>query len=73
MIVLRTIDPYYHLDHGVPSKFGHIDQIYVLLCILYLAENVVYFYFLIFYGLLAGHISSVLTLKLTVSFVDGSS
>jgi ABC-type multidrug transport system permease subunit len=25
------------------------------------------------YGLLAGHISSVLTLMLTVSFVDGSS
>jgi hypothetical protein len=41
--------------------------------ILYLAENFVYFYFLIFYGLLAGHISSVLTLMLTVSFVDGSS
>jgi hypothetical protein len=26
-----------------------------------------------FYGLLAGHISFVLTLMLTVSFVDGSS
>jgi hypothetical protein len=25
------------------------------------------------YGLLAGHISSILTLMLTVSFVDGSS
>jgi hypothetical protein len=28
--------------------------------------------FSIFYGLLAGHISSVLTLTLMVSFVDGS-
>jgi hypothetical protein len=27
----------------------------------------------LFYGLLAGHTSSVLTLMLTVSFVDGSS
>jgi hypothetical protein len=31
MVVLRTIDPYYHLDFGIPSKVGHIDQIYVLL------------------------------------------
>jgi hypothetical protein len=73
MVVLRTIDLYYHLDLGVPSKVGHIDQIYVLLYILYLAENFVLFYFLIFYGLLAGHISSVLTHMLTISFVDGSS
>jgi hypothetical protein len=29
--------------------------------------------YLFIYGLLAGHISSVLTLMLTVSFVDGSS
>jgi hypothetical protein len=73
MVVLRTIDPYYHLDFGIPSKVGHIDQIYVLLYILYLAKNFVYFCFLIFYGLLAGYTSSVLTLMLTVSFVDGSS
>jgi hypothetical protein len=73
MVVLRTIDPYSHLDLGVPSKVGHIDQIYVLLYILYLAENVVYLYFLIFYGLLAGHTSYALTLMLMVSFVDGSS
>jgi hypothetical protein len=73
MVVLRTIDPYYHLDFGIPSKVGHIDQIYVLLYILYHAENFVYFCILIFYGLLAGHTSSVLTLMLTVSFVDGSS
>jgi hypothetical protein len=48
MVVLRIIDPYYHLDFGIPSKVGHIDQIYVLLYILHLAENFVLFYFLIF-------------------------
>jgi hypothetical protein len=73
MVVLRIIDLYYHLDLGVPSKVGHIDQIYVLLYILYLAEIFVLFYFLIFYGLLVGHISSIITLMLTVSFVYDSS
>jgi hypothetical protein len=73
IVVLRTIDPYSHLDLGVASKVGHVDQFDVLLYILYLAENLVLFYFLIFYGLLAGHTSSVLTLMLMVSFVDGSS
>jgi hypothetical protein len=72
MVVLRIIDPYYHLDFGIPSKVGHIDQTYVLLYILYLVEKIVLFLFL-FYGLLAEHISSVLNLMLTVSFVDGSS
>jgi hypothetical protein len=48
MIVLRIIDPYSHLDLGVTSKVGHLDQFYVLLYILYLAENFVLFYFLIF-------------------------
>jgi hypothetical protein len=71
-VVLRIIDPYSHLDLGVPSKAGHIDQFYVLLYILYIAKIFVLFHFL-FYGLLAGHTSSVLTLMLTVSFVDGSS
>jgi hypothetical protein len=66
MVILRIIDHYSHLDFSIPSKVGHIDQTYVLLYILYLAENFVY-------GLLAGHVSSVLTLMLTVSFVDGSS
>jgi hypothetical protein len=73
MTVLRIIDPYSHLDLGVTSKVGHLDHFYVLLYILYVAENFVLIYFLFFYGLLAGHISSVLTLMLTVSFVDGSS
>jgi hypothetical protein len=41
--------------------------------ILLLAKILFLLYFLNFYGLLAGHISSVLTLMLTVSFVDGSS
>jgi hypothetical protein len=42
------MDPYSHLDLGVTSKVGHLDQFYVLLYILYLAENFVLFYFLIF-------------------------
>jgi hypothetical protein len=73
MAVLRIIDPYYHLDFDIPSKVGHIDQTYVLQYILYLAKTFVYPYSLFIYGLLAGHISSVLTLMLTASFVDGSS
>jgi hypothetical protein len=40
---------------------------YTLLKILF------YYNSLFFYGLLAGHVSFVLTLMLTVSFVDGSS
>jgi hypothetical protein len=43
MVVLRIIDPYYHLDFGIPSKVGHIDQTYVLLYILHLAENFIVF------------------------------
>jgi hypothetical protein len=43
MVVLRIIDHYYHLDFGIPSKVGHIDQTYVLLYIIYLAENFVLF------------------------------
>jgi hypothetical protein len=73
MTILRFIDPYSHLDLGVISKVGYLDRFYVLLYILYLAENFLLFYFLIFYGLLAGHISYILTLMLTMSFVDGSS
>jgi hypothetical protein len=73
MAVLRIIDPYSHLDLGVTSKVGHLDQFYVLLYILYLAENFVLFYFPNFCGLLAGHTSSVLTIMLMASFVDSSS
>jgi hypothetical protein len=43
MVVLRIIDPYSYLDFGIPSKVDHIDQTYVLLYILYLAENFVLF------------------------------
>jgi hypothetical protein len=43
MVVLRIIDPYSYLDFDIPSKVGHIDQTYVLLYILYLAENFVLF------------------------------
>jgi hypothetical protein len=73
MVVLRIIDPYSHLDLGATSKVGHFNQFYVLLYILCLVENFVLFYFLIFYSLLVGRISSVLTLLLTMSFVDDSS
>jgi hypothetical protein len=42
--------------------------------ILYLSKNLfVYSNSSFIHGLLVGHISSVLTLMLTVSFVDGSS
>jgi hypothetical protein len=41
--------------------------------ILYLLKFLFYSNSLFIYGLLAGHISSVLILMLTVSFVDGSS
>jgi hypothetical protein len=43
MVALRIIDPYYLLDFGISTKVGHIDQTYVLLHILYLAENFVLF------------------------------
>jgi hypothetical protein len=43
MAVLRIIDPYSHLDLGVTSKVGHLDQYYVLLYILYLAKILFYF------------------------------
>jgi hypothetical protein len=43
MVALRIIDPYYHLDFGIPSEVGHIDQIYVLLYILHLAKKIVLF------------------------------
>jgi hypothetical protein len=43
MVVLRTTDLYYHLKFGIPSKVGHIDQTYILLYILYLAEKFVLF------------------------------
>jgi hypothetical protein len=73
MVVLRIIDPYSHLDFGIPSKVGHIDQTYVLLYILYLAKILVYPHSLFIYlCLLASHISYVLTLMLMVSFVDDS-
>ena len=73
MVVLRIIDLCLCLDFGIPSKVGHIDQ---NLC------SVIYYTFLkiVFYSnpsftyglLLAGHINSVLTLLLAMSFVDGS-
>jgi hypothetical protein len=74
MVVLRIIDPCPCLDFGIPSNVGHIDQTYVLLYIipfknLFDYSNSSFIYYL----LLAGHTSSVLTLMLAVSFVDGSS
>jgi hypothetical protein len=73
MVVLRILDLCPCLDFGIPSKVGHIDQNYVLL---YYTLLKIVFYSnpsFIYGSLLAGHTSSVLTLLLTVSFVDGSS
>ena len=75
MVVLRIIDPYYHLDFGSPSKSWSYrpnlcSTIYYTLLKIFLFILIPHF----IYGLLlAGHISSVLTLMLTVSFVDDSS
>jgi hypothetical protein len=44
---------------------------HIYIYILYLAKILSYFISYSFFGLLVGHISSVLTLMLTVSFVDG--
>jgi hypothetical protein len=49
MVVLRIIDPYYHLDFDIPSKVGYIDKTYVLLHILYLAKIFVYSHSLLIY------------------------
>jgi hypothetical protein len=74
MVVLRIIDLCPCLDFGIPSKVGHIDQ---NLCstIYYTLLKIVFFSnpSFIYGSLLAGHTSSVLTLMLAVSFVDGSS
>jgi hypothetical protein len=73
MVVLRTIDLCPCLDLDIPSKVGHIDQnlcstiYYTLLKIMFYANPS-----FIYDSLLAGHINSVLTLLLAVSFVDGS-
>jgi hypothetical protein len=61
------------LTFVVTSKVDHLDQLYVLLYILYLAKILFYLFSNSFYGLLAGHISFVLTLMLTMSFIDASS
>jgi hypothetical protein len=42
-------------------------------CIYYTLLRFCFILFPIFYGLLAGHISYVLTLMLTMSFINGSS
>ena len=73
MVVLRTIDPCPCLDFDIPSKVGHIDQKLCSTVYYTLLKIVFYSNPSFIYGLLAGHISSVLTLMLTVSFVDGSS
>jgi hypothetical protein len=74
MVVLRIIDPYSHLDFDIPSKVCHIEQklcstIYYTLLKIVFCSNPSFIYD----SLLAGHINSVLTLLLAVSFVDGSS
>jgi hypothetical protein len=73
MVVLRIIDLCPCLDFDIPSKVGHIDQTCVLLY--YTLLKIVFYSNLsfIYSSLFAGHTSSVLTLMLAVSFVDGSS
>ena len=73
MVVLRIIDLCPCLDFGIPSKVGHIDQ--NLCSIVYYTLLKIVFYSnpsFIYGSLLAGHINSVLTLLLAMSFVDGS-
>ena len=73
MVVLRTIDLCPCLDFDIPSKVGHTDQTYVLLYIIPCWKIVFYSNpSFIYDSLLAGHINSVLTLLLAMSFVDGS-
>jgi hypothetical protein len=72
MAVIRIIDHYSHLHPWCHFKSWSsrpilCSTIYITPC-----QNFVLFLFL-FYGLLAGHISSILTLMLIVPFVDGSS
>jgi hypothetical protein len=72
MVVLRTIDLCLCLDFDIPSKVGHTDQTYVLL---YYTLLKIMFYSnpsFTYNSLFAGHIDSVLTLLLAMSFVDGS-
>jgi uncharacterized membrane protein len=65
MVDIRTIDLYSYLDLSVSSKVGHLDQLYVI----YLSQKVSsHFPFCLLSGL-----SSILTLVLTMSIVDGSS
>jgi hypothetical protein len=72
MVALRIIDPYSILDFGIPSKLSYRPNLcstiyYTLL------KKFVYSNSSFIYGLFAGHTSSVLTLMLMVSFVDGLS
>ena len=53
------------------QKVGHLDQPYIFT--IYLYNTLLKFLSYSVFGLFTCHISSVLTLVLTVSFVDGSS
>jgi hypothetical protein len=70
MAVLRTIDPHSHLGPWCYFKSwsSRLTLCYTTTYILHLAKT----FFYSAYGLLAGHISYVLNLMLTTSFVDGS-
>jgi hypothetical protein len=70
MAVLRTIDPHSHLDLWChfKSRSSQPTLCYTTMYILHIAKAL----FCFAYGLLADHISSILTLMLTTSFVDGS-
>jgi hypothetical protein len=74
MVVLRIIDPYYHLDFGSPSKsWSYRPNLCSTIYYYTLLKILFYSNYSFIYGLLAGHISFVLTFMLTMSFVDGSS
>jgi hypothetical protein len=66
------MDPILTLTPGVTSKVSHLDQPYVILLYTLYLVKILCFIFCSVYGLLAGHISSVVILMLMVPFVDGS-
>ena len=73
MVVLRTIDLCLCLDFDIPSKVGHIDQNLCSIIYYTLLKNMFYSNPSFTYdSLFAGHIDSVLTPLLAMSFIDGS-
>jgi hypothetical protein len=83
LLILLSLGPGYHHPRGQDITYSHLDlwchfkrqsprpTLCSTIYILYFAKFFL-LYFIIFYGLLVGHISSVLNLMLTVPFIDGS-